>query len=73
MYSDLAYLIVGLPVLAFILCLFVGWNLPRGGGFLTALATFGSLIISLGIFAEIYPSGIVHQSMPWFANFNVAY
>ena len=71
MYSDLAYLIVGLPVLAFVLCLFVGWHLPRGGGFLTALATFGSLIISLGIFAEIYPSGIVHQSMPWFANFNV--
>ena len=71
MYSELAYLIVGLPVLAFVLCLFVGWHLPRGGGFLTALATFGSLIISLGIFAEIYPSGIVHQSMPWFANFNV--
>ena len=71
MYSELAYLIVGLPVLAFVLCLFVGWHLPRGGGFLTALATFGSLIISLGIFTEIYPSGIVHWSMPWFANFNV--
>jgi NADH-quinone oxidoreductase subunit L len=71
LYSELAYLIVGLPVLAFVLCLFVGWHLPRGGGFLTALATFGSLIISLGIFTEIYPSGIVHWSMPWFANFNV--
>ncbi len=71
MYSDLAYLIVGLPVLAFILCLFAGRYLPRGGGFLTVLATLGSLIVSLGIFAEIYPSEIVHQSMPWFANFNV--
>ena len=71
MYSDLAYLIVGLPVLAFVLCLFIGRHLPRGGGFLTALATFGSLIISVGIFAEIYPSGIVHQSMLWFANFNI--
>ncbi len=62
---------MGLPVLAFLLCLFVGNRLPRGGGFLTVLATFGSLIISLGIFAEIYPSGIVHQSMLWFANFDV--
>ena len=71
MYADYAYLIVALPVLAFLLCLFVGWHLPRGGGFLTVLATFAGLILSLGIFSEIYPSGIVHQSMPWFANFNV--
>jgi proton-translocating NADH-quinone oxidoreductase chain L len=71
MYADYAYLIVALPVLAFVLCLFVGWYLPRGGGFITALATFGGLIISLGIFTEIYPDKIVHQSMPWFANFNV--
>jgi len=70
-YADYAYLIVGLPVLAFVLCLFVGWHLPRGGGFLTALATFGGLVISLGIFSEIYPDKIIHQSMPWFANFNV--
>jgi len=71
MYADYAYLIVALPVLAFVLCLFVGWHLPRGGGFLTVLATLGGLIISLGIFSEIYPDKIVHQSMPWFANFNV--
>lgn len=71
MYADYAYLIVGLPVLAFLLCLFLGWHLPRGGGFITVLATFGGLIISLGIFNEIYPDKIVHQSMPWFANFNV--
>jgi NADH-quinone oxidoreductase subunit L len=71
MYADYAYLIVALPVLAFLLCLFVGWHLPRGGGFLTVLATFAGLILSLGIFSEIYPSGIVHQSMPWFADFNV--
>jgi len=71
MYADYAYLIVALPVLAFLLCLFVGWHLPRGGGFITVLATFGALIVSLGIFGETYPDKIVHQSMPWFANFNV--
>ncbi|MDD2754377.1 MAG: NADH-quinone oxidoreductase subunit L, partial [Methanothrix sp.] len=52
-------------------CLFVGWHLPRGGGFLTVLATFAGLILSLGIFSETYPDKIIHQSMPWFANFNV--
>ena len=71
MYADYAYLIVALPVLAFLLCLFLGWHLPRGGGFITVLATFGALIVSLGIFGETYPDKIVHQSMPWFANFNV--
>jgi NADH-quinone oxidoreductase subunit L len=71
MYADYAYLIVALPVLAFLLCLFIGWHLPRGGGFLTVLATFGALIVSLGIFSETYPNEIVHQSIPWFANFNV--
>ena len=71
MYADYAYLIVALPVLAFVLCIFFGWHLPKGGGFLTVLATFGGLILSLGIFREIYPNEIVHQSMPWFANFNV--
>jgi proton-translocating NADH-quinone oxidoreductase chain L len=72
LYQDYAYLIVALPVLAFVLCIFFGWHLPRGGGFLTVLATFAGLIISLGIFTEIYPTNtIVHQSMHWFANFNV--
>ena len=71
MYSDLAYLIVGLPVLAFVLCLFFGWHLPRGGGFITVLATLGAFIISFGIFQEIYPGDIVHQSMHWFGDFNV--
>jgi NADH-quinone oxidoreductase subunit L len=71
MYADYAYLIVALPVLAFLLCLFLGWHLPRGGGFITVLATFGALIVSLGIFSETYPDKIIHQSMPWFANFNV--
>ncbi|MCX6677262.1 MAG: NADH-quinone oxidoreductase subunit L [Methanothrix sp.] len=71
MYADYAYLIVALPVLAFLLCLFLGWHLPRGGGFITVLATFGALIVSLGIFSETYPDKIIHQSMPWFADFNV--
>ncbi|MCX6674870.1 MAG: proton-conducting transporter membrane subunit, partial [Methanothrix sp.] len=71
LYQDYAYLIVALPVLAFLLCIFIGWRLPRGGGILTVLATFAGLILSLGIFMEIYPDQIVHQSMPWFANFNI--
>ncbi|MHC1631867.1 MAG: NADH-quinone oxidoreductase subunit L [Methanotrichaceae archaeon] len=71
MYSDYAYLIVALPILAFVLTIFLGWYLPKGGGFFTILATFGALIISLGIFREIYPTNtIVHQSAPWFATFN---
>ncbi len=71
LYQDYAYLIVALPVLAFVLCIFFGWHLPRGGGFLTVLATFAGLILSIGIFQEMYPDKIVHQSMHWFANFNV--
>lgn len=71
MYQDYAYLIVGLPILAFVLTIFLGWHLPKGGGFFTVLATFAGFILSLGIFREIYPSDeIVHQSMHWFANFN---
>jgi len=71
LYADYAYLIVALPVLAFLLCLFIGWRLPIGGGFITVLATFAGLVLSLGIFSEIYPGEIVHQSIPWFADFNV--
>jgi len=70
-YADYAYLIVALPVLAFLLCLFLGWHLPRGGGFITVLATLGAFIVSLGIFLETYPHEIIHQSMHWFAEFNV--
>ncbi|MHC1594837.1 MAG: NADH-quinone oxidoreductase subunit 5 family protein, partial [Methanotrichaceae archaeon] len=72
MYSDYAYLIVGLPILAFVLTIFLGWYLPKGGGFITVLATIGALVLSVGIFREIYPTDtIVHQSTHWFANFNV--
>ena len=71
MYQDYAYLIVGLPILAFVLTIFLGWHLPKGGGFFTVLATFAGFILSFGIFNEIYPNDeIVHQSMHWFANFN---
>lgn len=71
MYQDYAYLIVGLPVLAFVLTIFLGWRLPKGGGFFTVLATFAGFILSFGIFREIYPNNeIVHQSMHWFASFN---
>jgi proton-translocating NADH-quinone oxidoreductase chain L len=71
MYQDYAYLIVGLPILAFVLTIFLGWHLPKGGGFFTVLATFAGFILSFGIFNEIYPNDeIVHQSMHWFASFN---
>ena len=71
MYQDYAYLIVGLPVLAFVLTIFLGWRLPKGGGVFTVLATFAGFILSFGIFREIYPNNeIVHQSMHWFASFN---
>ncbi|MGB3943533.1 MAG: NADH-quinone oxidoreductase subunit L, partial [Methanothrix sp.] len=71
MYQDYAYLIVGLPVLAFVLTIFLGWRLPKGGGFFTVLATFAGFILSFQIFREIYPNNeIVHQSMHWFASFN---
>ncbi|MDF0593435.1 NADH-quinone oxidoreductase subunit L [Methanotrichaceae archaeon M04Ac] len=71
MYQDYAYLIVGLPILAFVLTIFLGWHLPKGGGFFTVLATFAGFILSFGIFREIYPNNeIVHQSMHWFASFN---
>jgi F420H2 dehydrogenase subunit L len=72
LFSDYAYLIVALPVLAFLLCLFFGWHLPRGGGFMTVLATFGGLLVSLGITSEIFPKNeILHQSWHWFGGFNV--
>ncbi len=70
-YSDYAYLIVGLPVLAFVLTIFLGWHLPKGGGFITILATFAGFIISAGIFTEIFPGEVLHQSMHWFATLNV--
>jgi len=69
-WADYAYLIVLLPVLAAALCFFFGWRLPRGGGLIAVLATVIGLIISLGIFSEIYPIGIVQQSWHWFATFN---
>ena len=69
-WADYAYLIVLLPVLAALLCFILGWRLPRGGGFILVLATVIGLIISLGIFSEIYPDGIVEQSWHWFAVFN---
>jgi proton-translocating NADH-quinone oxidoreductase chain L len=65
-------LIVLLPVLAFVLTLFLGKKLPHGGAYFPIAAIAGSFLISLGIFLEIYPDGIVQQSWPWFANtFNI--
>ncbi|MFZ2412592.1 MAG: NADH-quinone oxidoreductase subunit L [Candidatus Methanoperedens sp.] len=71
MFSDFAALIVLLPVIAFVLTLFLGKKLPSGGAYLPIAAIAGSFIISLGIFLQIYPDGIVQQSVPWFAGMNL--
>ncbi|MDD5472762.1 MAG: NADH-quinone oxidoreductase subunit L [Candidatus Methanoperedens sp.] len=71
MFSDFAALIVLLPVIAFVLTLFLGKKLPHGGAYLPIAAIAGSFIISLGIFLQIYPEGIVQQSIPWFAGMNL--
>ncbi len=71
MFSDYAAAIVLLPVLAFVLTLFLGKKLYSGGALLPIAAIAGSFIISLGIFFEIYPDGVVQQSWPWFANLNI--
>ncbi|MCZ7402389.1 MAG: NADH-quinone oxidoreductase subunit L [Candidatus Methanoperedens sp.] len=68
MFSDYAALIVLLPVIAFVLTLFLGKKLYSGGALLPIAAIAGSFIISLGIFFEIYPGGMVQQSIPWFGN-----
>ncbi|MDP2841951.1 MAG: NADH-quinone oxidoreductase subunit L, partial [Candidatus Methanoperedens sp.] len=46
-------------------------KLPSGGAYLPIAAIAGSFIISLGIFLEIYPGGIIQQSLPWFAGMNL--
>jgi len=68
MFSDYAALIVLLPVIAFVLTLFLGKKLPHGGAYLPIAAIAGSFIISVGIFLEIYPDGLVQQSIPWFSS-----
>ena len=71
MFSDYAALIVLLPVIAFVLTLFLGKKLYSGGALIPIAAIAGSFIISFGIFLEIYPEGVVQQSLPWFSNLNV--
>jgi NADH-quinone oxidoreductase subunit L len=71
MFGDYAALIVLLPVLAFVLTLFLGKKLPSGGAYIPIAAILGSFIISLGTFLEIYPDKTVQQSLPWFAGMNL--
>ena len=71
MFSEYAALIVLLPVIAFVLTLFLGKKLYSGGALLPIAAIAGSFIISVGIFLEIYPDGMVQQSLPWFAGMNL--
>jgi len=71
MFSEFAAFIVLLPVLAFVLTLFLGKKLYSGGALLPIIAIAGSFIISVGTFLEIYPDGVVQQSWPWFATLNL--
>lgn len=71
MFSDYAALIVLLPVFAFILTLFLGKKLYSGGALIPIAAIAGSFVISLGIFLEIYPEGMVQQSWKWFSGMNL--
>ncbi|MCX9081771.1 MAG: NADH-quinone oxidoreductase subunit L [Candidatus Methanoperedens sp.] len=72
MFSEFAALIVLLPVIAFVLTLFLGKKLYSGGALLPIAAIAGSFIISVGIFLEIFPNdGMVQQSFPWFAGMNI--
>lgn len=72
MFSEFAALIVLLPVIAFVLTLFLGKKLYSGGALLPIAAIAGSFIISVGIFFEIFPNdGMVQQSFPWFAGMNI--
>jgi len=72
MFSEFAALIVLLPVIAFVLTLFLGKKLYSGGALLPIAAIAGSFIISVGIFLEIFPKdGMVQQSFPWFAGMNI--
>ncbi|MGZ4100219.1 MAG: NADH-quinone oxidoreductase subunit 5 family protein, partial [Bacteroidia bacterium] len=71
MFGDYAALIVLLPVLAFVLTLFLGKRLYSGGALLPIAAIAGSFIISFGTFLEIYPDKTIQQSLPWFAGMNI--
>ncbi|VVB84537.1 F(420)H(2) dehydrogenase subunit L [uncultured archaeon] len=71
MFGDYAALIVLLPVLAFVLTLFLGKKLYSGGALLPIAAIAGSFIISFGTFLEIYPDKTIQQSLSWFAGMNI--
>lgn len=71
MFSEYASFIVLLPVIAFVLTLFLGKKLYSGGALLPIAAIAGSFILSFGTFLEIYPDGVVEQSMSWFAGMNL--
>ncbi len=71
MFSDYAALIVLLPIIGFVLTLFLGKKLYSGGALIPIAAIAASFVISLGILFEIYPDKAVHQSWPWFAGMNL--
>lgn len=69
--TNIAYLIVALPVLAFVLTLAFGKKLPSGGGFIPILAIALSFIISVMAFLQIRETGMaIEISSHWFAVLN---
>jgi proton-translocating NADH-quinone oxidoreductase chain L len=70
-YGSLAYLIVALPVIAFVFTLAFGKKLPSGGGHIPIVAIALSFIISVLIYLQIKDGGAVEQSAHWFSVLNV--
>ncbi|RQD91520.1 NADH-quinone oxidoreductase subunit L, partial [Methanosalsum natronophilum] len=71
--GDFAFLIPLLPALAFVITLFFGKRLYSGGALIPIGAIGASFIISLLITINILqnPDQVIHQSVHWFAIFNL--
>ncbi len=71
-YELLAWLIIGLPLAAFGIQLFVGGRLPRQGDWLPTSAIFASLALGLILFVKVIflehdPDFLFQVSYPWFS------
>jgi len=55
--------IVGLPLGAFLILVFIGKRLPRQGDFISVLAILGSFVLSVPIFLELVSQGNVHDTL----------
>ncbi|AEH61430.1 proton-translocating NADH-quinone oxidoreductase, chain L [Methanosalsum zhilinae DSM 4017] len=71
--GDIAFLIPLLPALAFVVTLFFGKKMYSGGALLPIGAIGASFVISLLITINLLqnPDQVIHQSVHWFAVFNL--